>query len=181
MALLDYNYTRLVTFTRMLANEQAHVFELPLDLISSMNEREYPLALEFFLQFDVNVFYMKTCAFRFARPRMILEGLFCIQEPEARYELSACGNCALCYPRYNREHHRLNASVVDFSQAYVHTFVNGFRTILNCSAVSVHPPVSFSLSLLCVALVLSHAQRCLRAHVSMWPSRLRWRNHVQFT
>jgi hypothetical protein len=145
MALLDYNYTRLITFTRLLANEQAHVFDLPLDLISSMNEREHPLALEFFLQFDVNMFYMKTCSFRFARPRTILEGLFCLQEPEARYELSACGNCALCYPQYNREHHR-KKTVVDFSRAHAHTFVNGYQTILNCSAVSVPSPASVSLS-----------------------------------
>ena len=134
MVLLDYNYTRLMTFTRVLANEQAQVFDLPFDLIASMNEREYPLALEFFLQFDVNMFFMKTCSFRFARPRTILEGLFCVQEPEARYELSPCGNCALCYPQYSMEH-RLKKSVVDFSQAHAHTFVNGYQTILNCSAV----------------------------------------------
>ena len=150
MALLDYNYTRLVTFTRVLANEQAQVFDLPFDHVASMNEREYPLALEFFLQFDVHVFYMKTCTFRFARPRMSLEGLFCVQEPEARYDLSACGNCALCYPNYNMEH-RQKTSVVDFSQAHAHTFVNGYRTILNCSAVSLS---HLSLSLVLIVVLL---------------------------
>ncbi|CAF4480332.1 unnamed protein product, partial [Rotaria magnacalcarata] len=33
---------------------------------------------------------MKTCSLRYARPRTLNEGLFCLQEPEARYELSAC-------------------------------------------------------------------------------------------
>ncbi|CAF4652588.1 unnamed protein product, partial [Rotaria magnacalcarata] len=62
------------------------------------------------------------------------EGLFCLQEPEARYELSACGNCALCYPQYDRTY-RVKKSIADFSQAHQHTFLNGYRAILNCSAV----------------------------------------------
>lgn len=77
---------------------------------------------------------MKTCSLRYARPRTLNEGLFCLQEPEARYELSACGNCALCYPQYDRTY-RVKKSIVDFSQAHQHTFLNGYHAILNCSAV----------------------------------------------
>lgn len=78
---------------------------------------------------------MKTCSMRYARPRTMYEGLFCFKEPEARYELSACGNCALCYPKYDMTY-RTKKSIVDFNQTHQHTFVNGYQVILNCSAVS---------------------------------------------
>ena len=81
------------------------------------------------------MFYMKTCAFRFARPRSLREGLFCLQTPEARYELVACDNCGLCYSQYDMTH-RTKKFIVEFSQAHSHTFVNGYQSILNCSAVS---------------------------------------------
>ncbi|CAF3929750.1 unnamed protein product, partial [Rotaria magnacalcarata] len=81
----------------------------------------------------VDMFYMKTCSLRYARPRTLNEGLFCLQEPEARYELSACGNCALCYPQYDRTY-RVKKSIVGFSQAHQHTFLNGYHAILNFSA-----------------------------------------------
>ena len=80
------------------------------------------------------MFYMKTCPFRYARPRTVQEGLFCLQEPEARYELAACGNCGLCYPLYDMTY-RTKKNIVEFSQGHKHTFVNGYETILNGSAV----------------------------------------------
>ncbi|CAF3548004.1 unnamed protein product [Rotaria socialis] len=133
MAVLDYNYLRLNNYMKLLMFERMRIFNISLDNISKIDEKEYPLALEFFLQFDVNMFYMKTCSLRYARPRTLNEGLFCLQEPEARYELSACGNCALCYPQYDRRY-RVKKSIVDFSQAHQHTFLNGYHAILNCSA-----------------------------------------------
>ncbi|CAF3283258.1 unnamed protein product [Rotaria sp. Silwood2] len=133
ISILDYNYTRLNQYMRMLAYEQIRVFNLRPNEIQRIDEKEYPVALEFFLQFDVNMFYMKTCSFRYARPRTLNEGLFCLQEPEARYELSACGNCGLCYPQYDMTY-RTKKSIVEFSQAHKHTFVNGYQTILNSSA-----------------------------------------------
>ena len=87
---------------------------------------------------------MKTCSFRYARPRTLHEGLFCIQEPEARYELAACGNCGLCYPKYDRTY-RTRKAIVEFSQAHRHIFVNGYQSILNCSAVSSTNPFCLSL------------------------------------
>ena len=91
-----------------------------------------------------NMFYMKTCSFCYARPRTLNEGLFCIGEPEARYELAACGNCALCYPKYDRTY-RSRKSIVEFSQAHRHIFVNGYQSILNCSPVSSTNPFCLSL------------------------------------
>lgn len=52
MTLLDYNYTRLNKYIRMFAYEQIRVFNLRLNEIPCIDEQEYPLALEFFLQFD---------------------------------------------------------------------------------------------------------------------------------
>ena len=154
VSILDYNYIRLNNYMRLLIYEQMQVFNLRLDQIPRIEENEYPLLLEFFLQFDskssssssssfvvlnhailVNLFYMKTCTFRYARPRTLNEGLFCLQEPEARYEFASCGNCSLCYPQYDMTY-RINKSIADFNQAHQHQFINGYRAILNCSAVS---------------------------------------------
>ena len=60
------------------------------------------------------------------------EGLFCLQEPEARYDLTACGNCGLCYPRGRR-------SPVQFNDAHRYRFLNGYEAILNCSVVGDAP------------------------------------------
>ncbi|CAF5149273.1 unnamed protein product, partial [Rotaria socialis] len=50
------------------------------------------LILEFFLQIDVDVFYMKTCRFRDAEPCPSIKGLFCNDEsPKARYSMVPCG------------------------------------------------------------------------------------------
>ena len=156
MTLLDYNYTRLNQYMRTLVYEQRKMFHLRPCEIQRIDEKEYPLALEFYLQFDsmhtnsfdsiismvssilvflVNMFYMKTCSFRYARPHTLNEVLFCLQEPEARYKLAACDNCGLCYPKYDRMY-RSRKSIVEFSQAHRHIFVNGYQSILNCSAVS---------------------------------------------
>ncbi|CAF1247490.1 unnamed protein product [Rotaria sordida] len=90
MTIMDYNYTRLNQYLRMLVYEQIRVLHLRLHEIQQIDEKEYPLTLKFFLQFDVNMFNMKTYSFRYTRPRTLNEGLFCIREPDARYELAAC-------------------------------------------------------------------------------------------
>ena len=120
--------------------------------------------------FDVvHMFYMKTCSFRFARPRSLNEGLFCAREPEARYELSACGNCALCHPRYDRGY-RTKHTVVDFSRAHHHKFVSGYEVVLNCSAVRsrVTEDQRLRCALVHVSLVLRIAQYYLCIDVPLW-------------
>jgi hypothetical protein len=52
MSILDFNYTRLDQYIRSLMFEQMKVFHLQLEQIELINEKEYPLALEFYLQFD---------------------------------------------------------------------------------------------------------------------------------
>jgi hypothetical protein len=52
MTILDYNYTRLNKYMRMLIYKQIRVFKLRPHEIQQIDESEYPLVLEFFLQFD---------------------------------------------------------------------------------------------------------------------------------
>ncbi|CAF4547020.1 unnamed protein product, partial [Rotaria magnacalcarata] len=52
MAILDYNYLRLNNYMKLLLFERMHIFNISLNNISKIDEKEYPLALEFFLQFD---------------------------------------------------------------------------------------------------------------------------------
>lgn len=52
LTLLDYNYTRLNQYIRTLSYEQMQVFNYRPHEIQRIDEKEYPLALEFYLQFD---------------------------------------------------------------------------------------------------------------------------------
>ena len=52
MTILDYNYTRLNQYIRMLSNQQIRVFHFRPEEIRWIDEKEYPLALEFYVQFD---------------------------------------------------------------------------------------------------------------------------------
>ncbi|CAF4099339.1 unnamed protein product, partial [Rotaria sp. Silwood1] len=52
IAILDFNYTRLNKYIRMLGYEHMRVFNLRPHEIQQIDEKEYPIALEFFLQFD---------------------------------------------------------------------------------------------------------------------------------
>jgi hypothetical protein len=81
---------------------------------------------------------MKTCSFRNVQPGGPNKYLFCRTDPEGRHEMIACGNCGLCYPKYDVAK-RGQPSVL-FGPAQRHRFVNQYETILNC------PSVSFSLS-----------------------------------
>ncbi|CAF4314432.1 unnamed protein product, partial [Rotaria sordida] len=58
MTILDYNYTCLNQYFRMLVYEQMCVLHLRLHEIQRIDEKEYPLALKFFLQFDGICFFV---------------------------------------------------------------------------------------------------------------------------
>ncbi|CAF3465460.1 unnamed protein product [Rotaria socialis] len=86
----------------------------------TLNSKQMSLILEFFLQIDVDVFYMKTCRFRDAEPCPSIQGLFCNDESlKARYSMVPCGtaNCPCCHSIENSSNHR---------------FINGYTTYLNC-------------------------------------------------
>ena len=80
----------------------------------------------------VELFFMKTCLFRNAKPRSVDEGLFCIDEPDIRYGFSPCNNCPLCVPPYDVA--RRQQSAIRFGPKHKFRFLNGYQTILNCPA-----------------------------------------------
>ncbi len=77
---------------------------------------------------------MKTCSFRQAIPRSLDEGLFCINEPDSQYGLSACNNCSLCVPRYNLNCREQLGPMIRFGHKHRFSFYNGYQTMLNCPA-----------------------------------------------
>ena len=156
LAIIDYNYARLTKCVDLWAKERLIRFQKT-DYEVTLNQREYAIALEFFLQIDgkrererveelqwfvlvlvciVDLFYMKTCSFRQVQPIEPNKYLFCSTDPIARHEMTACGNCGLCYPKYD-VNKRGQPSAVDFGPATRrHQFVNRYETILNCPCVS---------------------------------------------
>lgn len=131
--ILDFNLKRLHDCVKQVA---AHY---QLDQIT-LNVNELASALEFYLQIDVDLFFMKTCSFNGAQPRTFdhqqPEGLFCIGSPQARYAITPCGKsaCECCHPPCPRR----NSTAIEFSTPYVHRFVNQYEAILNCPAVSIY-------------------------------------------
>lgn len=134
MTLLDYNYTRLKQHMNRLKHQWIHVYGFFPEEVEQIAEEEYPLALEYYLQFDVDLFFMKTCCYRDAIVRSVSEGLLAQREPEARYGFVDCGNCGLCYPRQDRLGHS-RTSLVIYQQAHEYSCLNGYRIILNAPAV----------------------------------------------
>lgn len=77
---------------------------------------------------------MKTCSFRRVKPDQTNKNLFCFTDPIARHGMIACGNCCLCYPKYDVI--KRAQSAVLFGPAQRHQFVNKYEAILNCPSVS---------------------------------------------
>ncbi|CAF4688056.1 unnamed protein product, partial [Rotaria socialis] len=103
----------------------------------TLNSKQMSLILEFFLQIDVDVFYMKTCRFRDAEPCPSIKGLFCNDEsPKARYSMVPCGttNCPCCHSIENSSNHG---------------FVNGYTTYLNCPATCTTSNIVFVMTCPC--------------------------------
>jgi hypothetical protein len=111
--------------------------------------------------FVVDLFFMKTCDFHGAHPRLFgknkdeSEGILCEAKPMARYGMIQCNdtNCFLCQSqrraaaaaaaaggggrsRGANSSEQLNATV-HFSPKQTHQFVNKYEAILNCNAVSI--------------------------------------------
>ncbi|CAF1382378.1 unnamed protein product, partial [Adineta steineri] len=116
-----------------------------------LNSKQMAILLEFYLQIDVDIFFMKTCWFRGAEPHAIMEGLFCGKdEPKARYKLLACGNlfCRLCHP-INHWKKSQPWPVVDFNSSSMHHFLNGYTTYLNCSATCTTSNIIYTMTCPC--------------------------------
>ncbi|CAF1311138.1 unnamed protein product, partial [Rotaria sordida] len=108
-------------------------------LEESIQEDEKSIALEFYLQFDVFLFYMKTCTYRGAPPSLpslrgdVHKNIFSIEEPQIMFAMRPCleVSCCLCFPNYKLTY-RQKQPIVHFNHYEAHTFINGYRSILNC-------------------------------------------------
>ncbi|CAF1193429.1 unnamed protein product [Rotaria sordida] len=134
VAILDYNYGLLKNYLKLYRSARLRI--LSTDKLSEdplyLSDTEFPQLFEFFLQIDVDLFYMKTCSFRDAQPRSITEGIFCSNIPDCLYTMSRCGDCNLCQ-QSNDINYRQQAPVL-FNRYERHRFVNGYESILNCPA-----------------------------------------------
>ncbi|CAF1450870.1 unnamed protein product [Adineta steineri] len=128
-SIINFNLNRLHNCVIKVAEQ----YGLP---YTTLSIDELPLALEFYLQIDVDMFYLKTCSFNGVQPRVFenhfREGLFCIDPPEARYTITPCNKryCICC--RYSTDPEK--TSVIPFSIPHIHHFVNDYEAILNCPA-----------------------------------------------
>lgn len=79
---------------------------------------------------------MKTCQWRNALPRSILEGLFANRIPEAHYGMKQCRDqsCRFCYERLDLT--KRIEPAMNFSNEQLHQCVNHYQIYLNCHVVS---------------------------------------------
>ncbi|CAF1517477.1 unnamed protein product, partial [Rotaria sordida] len=115
------------------------------------NSRQMAMVLEFYLQIDVDLFYMKTCSFRGAQPPSNIEGLFCGRdEPQARYSLVPCDNlfCQCCLP-LNTYKKSQPWPIVNFASSSIHRFLNGYTTYLNCPATCTTSNIIYAMTCPC--------------------------------
>lgn len=120
-AILDCNYLRLRHCLNLFADQRIRRLHVsPFEV--QLPEHERPLAMEFFLQIDVDLFYMKS------------DGLFCRKEAKPQFTMIPCRQCQWCCSR----------SPTKFSSSHTFVFRNGYRTMLNANAVRSHNKVSFA-------------------------------------
>ncbi len=131
---MECNFTRLIKLANLLAANRVHRFSTPSNQ-EYLDENEYSIALEFFLQIDINLFYMKTCSYRGAVPASNEASIFCMNEPQVRYGMTPCNraSCCLCYPSYKLTY-RHDKPIIQFGPRQQHQFINNYRSILNCPA-----------------------------------------------
>ncbi|CAF3976512.1 unnamed protein product [Rotaria sordida] len=164
VAILDFNLYR---FQKILERYQSlqHLFDSYLTLVNRNNENyevknldfhELRIGLEFFLQIDVDVFYMKTCMFRGAMPQSFDEGLFCKADyPLIRYSFLPCyqPQCPLCQRSNVIASSSSNTAptsyVVEFNTYHSHRFQNGYTTILNCPATCQTKNIIYTVTCCC--------------------------------
>ncbi|CAF5175457.1 unnamed protein product, partial [Rotaria magnacalcarata] len=149
LSILDYNYNRLEHFLHLFRTCRMRI--LPAEKFASnqlyVDAKQFPLLLEFYLQINVDLFYMKTCSYHKAEPRSLTEGLFSANLPECRYTMTPCGNCKLCQPVTDLKYRR-QAPII-FNRYEKHRFVSGYESILNCPATCNTKNFIYVLTCLC--------------------------------
>jgi hypothetical protein len=132
--ILDYNYTRLEYCLKLFADERIHRLQKTPYEVRLLDE-EKSIAMEFFLQMDVDLFYMKTFSDRNIQPSSMNKGLFCMIEPELRFVMKPCGHqkCGVC--TLTDHITRRTQPSVDFETNGMYHFLNGYETILNAPVI----------------------------------------------
>ena len=115
-----------------------------------VDELDYTVAFEFFLQFDVHLFYMKTCSYRNSTPLSYNPHLFTTHDPLIRYGMSPCQliNCRLCFPKYKLTY-RSDKHPCHFESHQCHRFVNGLQVILNYPVTCTDKNIIYALTCPC--------------------------------
>ncbi|UJR29610.1 hypothetical protein I4U23_017158 [Adineta vaga] len=149
--LLDYSYSRLKKVIQLCENAYVRILQefRSSNIILTLNDSEFKQLIEFYLQIDVDLFYMKTCSFRQAQPRSQTEGIFCSEMPECRYVMKRCNQiaceiCSSCSPRKKQQKYD-----VQFNSYQKHRFVNGYESILNCPATCNTKNIIYTLTCHC--------------------------------
>ncbi|CAF1339092.1 unnamed protein product [Adineta steineri] len=146
-----------------------------------LNSKHMALALEFYLQIDVDVFYMKTCSYRETADSYSIDnmskGLFYDKdELQTRYNLIPCDSlfCSCCHPR-NTTKRSHSWSVIDFQSSSTHQFVNGYTTYLNWPATCDTSNIIYAMTCPCQQYdyvestenTLHDAMNCMLFHMTM--------------
>ncbi|CAF2994453.1 unnamed protein product [Rotaria sp. Silwood2] len=132
LSILDHNFARLQEYLMLFRTTRARILpgnKSTEDLVE-LSEDELPQLLEFYLQIDVDLFYMKTCSFRGAQPRFEAEGIFSMKPTDCLYTMSKCSSCKLCLMPIVDENS--DRPPVEFNRFGKHRFVNKYESILNC-------------------------------------------------
>ena len=134
---LDYNYIRFNDCLTIFANERmSRLRQIPHEV--HLLEQEKLIAMEIFLQIDVDLFYWKTFSNRHRTLNYthadIYEkdsSIFSKNEPQIRFSMAPCRhpNCNICSSTNDMT--RRSYSSVTFENSGIYQFLNGYKTILN--------------------------------------------------
>lgn len=141
--ILEFNFNKMLSLINQLAHKRMHHFSANVQE-ELLHEDEYQTALEFYLQLDHDLFYMKTCSYRGAQP-VVNEpkSIFSTNQrpPYGIYSMETCGqnSCSLCYPSHR----------IEPESTIQHIFVNGYRSVLNCPTTCTTQNVIYVLTCPC--------------------------------
>ncbi|CAF2972182.1 unnamed protein product [Rotaria sp. Silwood2] len=148
-SILDYNLYRLHHFIDLFISKYRthygsdflfdHHFQVPGHdkFLRRLDPYELIILLEFFLQLDVDTFFMKTCTFRITTSLSMKTGLFCMEDvtSSSSHDMKPCQQlfCALCPAEHDPG--SAKSTPIEFSTSgQKHHFINGYEAILNCPA-----------------------------------------------
>lgn len=142
LSIIDYNLVRLNTF---ILNEYPVIFRNNETFnFLLLNYDEMAIGLEYYLQMDVDIFYMKTCSYGCAQQFSLDHSLFNNRtDLEVLYTLQPCQeiNCSLCQTSLS--------SMIRFNAYEIHRFHNGYQSILNCPATCITKNIIYVLTCPC--------------------------------